>query len=122
RKRASGLDLQRDPSYGVAPIRVAQRAQRTNLKCIVRGRRQAGYRNGTDSRCRHLGPRSRFSVRTYGRVTHHITRGAENGFTAYDRLAAVRTVVHLERWRTGERLLRRADRGPLLVTTGLKDR
>src|SRR5207249_1760600 len=34
----------------------------------------------------------------------------------------VRTVIHLERWRTGERLRRRVDPGHLLITTGLKRR
>src|SRR5207249_7379661 len=83
---------------------------------------QAGDGNGTDSRGRHLGPGSRFSVRTYGRVAHHIARGAENGLAVDDRLTTVRTVIHLERWRTGERLRRGVDPGHLLITTGLKRR
>jgi hypothetical protein len=64
-----------------------------------------------------------FAVGAHRRIARRVAHGLGNRFAAHDYLTAVRTVLHLERWRTGERLRRCTDgRGLLLETTGLKDR
>src|SRR5262249_38722501 len=56
-------------------------------------------------------------------MAQHVAHGFGNPLSPYDRLATVRSVLHLERWRTVERLWRCTDgRSLLLVSTGFEDR
>jgi len=116
--------LHRYAGYRIAPVRIACAAESANLKCIGRAWRQTINGDGTNDRDRSkLRPRSRFPIGAYRRVARDVAHGFGNRLAADDRLTTVQSVLHLERWRTVERLRRRTDgRGLLLETTGCEDR
>src|SRR5438874_2575347 len=124
RRSRNATALIRDACSGVTPVGIAQAAQCTYLNCIVRAWCQAidgGWGLGAAER-RDLDPRGGLPIGANRRGTKDVKVGLGIRFDFHQKLAAVRTGVHLEDgWRPLQRLRCRAGCRDGLEPAGLED-